>query len=362
MADSRARRPRGLVSLNGQNLQNWLSLEVNQNAFYCADTFDVRFKADAMNTPAVLAKTKPLLFEIFAGEPDGDTFTPRDLTSLILGEADELVYDPISRVFCATGRDLTAPFIDNKTIERWQDRSASDIATALATRRGLTPVVTKTDGRAGKQYLFNEYARLTDERSEWDILTWLAHENAFVVYVKGRQLYFGPPQDDPDPYQLVITPADLVTTGADQAPAKTIKLHRNLTVAKGVTVTVLSQSIKYGNVKQSFPRSARGARPGQATAPTQNYYIIRPELSADAAFKLAESTHKEISQHELKLSADFPGDVTLNVSRQIQLRGSGTDFDQMYFPDSVTFNMDFEEGFRMAIEAKNVSAENTVAV
>lgn len=365
MTDSVARQPRGLINLNGHTLPNWIDFEIEQNSFYSADTFQINFRADAVNTEALLSKTKPLLFEVFAGlPPSASAYTPQGLTSLILGEADELEYDVGQQTFCARGRDLTARFIDNKTIKRWQDQTASQIAYDLARAHGLAADVTPTQGRAGKQYILNEYARMTDERSQWDILAWLAHENGYIVFVSGKTLYFGPPIEDAQPYQLVYTKADGAASGVATFPGRSIQVRRNMTVARGVTVTVLSHTIKDGSVpvRQSFPRSPRGVQPGASAAPTQNYYVVKAGLNADQAYQLAQKTQKEISQHELRLSAQLPGDTALSIRRQIQLRGTGTDFDQLYFPDNITFRMSLESGFTMNVEAKNISAENAAAV
>lgn len=363
--DSASRQPRGFVQLNKKQVPGWIEIDVNQNSFYSADTFRVKFKADAVNTPAALLNTNPLAFELFAGLPkDPDNYTARDLTSLISGDADKIEYDPISRVFEASGRDYTARFLDNKTIERWQDKLPHEIAETLALRRGLTSVVSKTSIRAGKQYTLNEYARMTDERTEWDILAWLAHENGFVVYVTGDILYFGEPPVDDNPFLLTYTPADGVVSGSPSFNGKYLKLSRNLTVAKALTVTVYSHSMKTGQtVRQSFPRNPRGTAPGNAEAPAQNYFIIRPGLSADAAYQLAASTAKEIAQHELRVSSsDLPADVSMSVARQIQLRGTGTIFDQTYYPDKIDFHISVAKGFTMSVDAKNTSAENAAAV
>jgi hypothetical protein len=57
------------------------------------------------------------------------------------------------------------------------------------------------------------------------------------------------------------------------------------------------------------------------------------------------------------LHAEMPGDNLLTGNRSVAVRGTGTALDQDFFPDSVRRSMSFQEGYRMSLSAKNISAD-----
>ena len=62
------------------------------------------------------------------------------------------------------------------------------------------------------------------------------------------------------------------------------------------------------------------------------------------------------------LLARLPGDNLLTTRAQVQLIGTGTAWDQNYFPDTVTRHISFEEGYTMELRAKNHSTQSTVVL
>jgi phage protein D len=58
----------------------------------------------------------------------------------------------------------------------------------------------------------------------------------------------------------------------------------------------------------------------------------------------------------------IPGDNDLDTTSLIQLSGTGTAFDQVYFPDSITRRLSFDGGYEMTIEAKNHAPDSTVTL
>jgi len=58
----------------------------------------------------------------------------------------------------------------------------------------------------------------------------------------------------------------------------------------------------------------------------------------------------------------LPGDNSLTTRGMVQLVGTGTDWDQFYYPDTVTRRISFEEGYRMELRAKNHSTQSTVVI
>jgi hypothetical protein len=188
--------PRGAVRINGNLVSADIEWSVENNALSSADTFTISFIGASLppaNNVNWFSQQKDMYVEIFAGFPDDYMhYSPSDLTKLIYGQADTIDYDIAADIVTVHGRDLTRVFIDAKTTEKFQNQTSSQIATTLATRRGLTASVTATKKPAGAYYDI-EHVSLQDERTEWDILSFLAQQEGFVVYVKDQTLYFNPP-------------------------------------------------------------------------------------------------------------------------------------------------------------------------
>lgn len=351
------RQPRGIVKIGGVAIVGWLDWEVQNNAYHSADTFRVTYSVSALPTTygAVwFAAQTEAFVEIFAGFPkDPTTYSDADLQSLIYGRIDHIEFNPVANSITLTGRDLTAAFIDAKLGAQYQGLTASQIATTLATSHGLSAIVTATTALAGTMYA-RDHVQMTDERSEWDLLAWLADEEGRVCYVQGHVLYFvARPVAPPEPYQIQwqISPGGLVSANVQE-----LTLSRALQVAKGVTVLVRSWNAKMGKlIIAYYPSKPKAIAAGQAGpfGAQQVYKITRGGLDQATANKLAQKTQYEITQHEMRLTARLPGDNLLTQSAIVRMTGTGTNFDQDYYLDSVTRQMSLDEGYTMQISAKN---------
>lgn len=361
------RQPRGIVKINDEVIPGWVSVEVDNNTFYEADTFRVTFATSLLppaRNPAWLASQKEMFVEIFVGLPvDVENFSASDLTSLIYGRVDDVMFTPSAFQVELSGRDLTAAFIDTKSTEKWPNKTSSQIAQALAARHNMTASVTATTTRAGKYYDI-DHVRLTDQRSEWDLLSWLAHEEQFNVYVKGKTLHFEQKTaPSTDPYLLTWQDPNI-----DQAfptfTGKSIEFTRALNVAKGIQVVVRSwnQKAKKG-FTVSYPNKAKSTQAGKASpfGNTQIYSYTFPNLTQAEALQKAQALHKEITQHEMKLVAELPADNILSVTDIVKVVGTNTAFDQIYYPDSIRRTLS-KDGYTMTLHAKNHSPDSVVSV
>jgi phage protein D len=264
-----------------------------------------------------------------------------------------------------SGRDLTSLLIDTKTTEKWTNQTSSQIATTLATRHGLTPVVTDTTTKVGKYYEI-DHIRLTDKRSEWDLLTWLAREEQFVVFVRGQSLYFQPKPDPTQttPYVLRWTPPSS-DSASPQFNGMSVKFRRSLTLARDIIVTVHSWNMKNA---QGFSQTVHAthnkftvlAGAPQPTGDAQVFSYTIPGLSPEQALERAQKILAELTQHEMNLDARLPADNLLDVDGIVLVQGTGTAFDQAYYPDSIKRSMSKSEGYVMHIHAKNHSPESVV--
>jgi phage protein D len=355
-----ARRPRGAVKLNGAAVPGWIDIEVENNAFRAADTFRVTYSIGQLVAPYTLdwfSTQSSLSCEIFMNEDPADpaSYTPSAADSQILGQVDDIDIDLVARTIMLAGRDYTAKLIDTKTSTGYLNKTSSEIATILAGQAGLSPVVTATSTQVGTFYKDNR-ADLQQERSYWDILCELARYENFDVFVKGNELHFqAKPKDSGDRYALVWDATGTVPT----ANVTDLRLQRSLTIAQGVAVTVKSW---HGKMKKSlsasWPRTPAKTKPGQSGATTPLAYTFTiAGLTQDQAQQEAQRRYDEITRHMVKLSAEMPGDGLLDCTKIVQLRGTGSNWDQDYFPDEVHRYMSVTEGYRMTVSAKNISQE-----
>ncbi|MGR2662488.1 hypothetical protein ACUXVY_12940 [Chromobacterium haemolyticum] len=440
-----ARQIVGRFLLNGVEVP-FVSFEVDSNSFYSADTFSAELAISALPKSMGLlnwwANQTSIEVQISVGILSKQT---ADWETLIIGGVDRWSFNPARYTVSVEGRDYTAKLIDVKTSEKFANYKASDIAIELAKRHGLRPVVVPTKTLAGTIYKI-DHVQMNDERSEWDLLSYLAGVEGYQVYVKGNDLHFEPatkptPKDinqlksQLDDVNKKLNQAssksmalnnqatDLVTqsekaraagnkaqadsllnqaaalnqqAGKIQADAhadcdgtkialekqiaagmnydgtyvirwvppnqshpaqancsEDLKFERDLTLAKGVTVQVRSWT-KGKAFTVAYPQNtAKGITPGKATAKRQVYSIVRSGLTRDDAMKLAQQTHKQITDHEMRMSCSLPGDNILMPSTIVRVEGTASPFDQLYFVDSVRRSFSFDGGYSMSLTAKN---------
>ncbi len=345
------RQPRAILRINGQPIGGWVRWEVEQNDFTHPDTMHVSFALGGLPVGKGVdwfATQDNLDVEVFAGFPaDPANYTAADLTSVLLARADELNVRAAQGVLELECRDLTSILTDVKTSEKFQGLTSSQVVEQMAARYGLIPKVTPTTTRVARYYQI-EHVALQDDRPVWDLLTWLAKEEQFDCYVKGYELHFHPkvaPDANPYPLQVKIGPQGQYT-GA----FLTFDLTRELTIAKDIAVTVRSW-----NKKSKKAHVVKAVRSKSGGKHVQEYSFTIPGLTPQQAQERANQLLAEISKHEMKLAWTAPADPGLTMGHTIHISGTGTAFDQAYYPDTIERSMSADEGFTMRVTAKNHS-------
>lgn len=354
--------------VNGQAMP-FVSWETDANSHYQADTFRCVVAVSALPANFGVAwwmAQDQLDVEIFVGFPaDPVRFSASDLTSVFAGRVDDLQWDLPRGLLDLTGRDLTAVLIDTKTSEKYPNKTSSEVAQAIAAAHGLQAQVTATTAKVGKLYAI-DHVRLQDDRSEWDLLTWLAREEGFQVFVDGKTLHFQPVDAKAAPFAVKWTPAPS-DGGWPTFDGTNITLNHSLTLAKDIRVEISSWNLKTGKKVTAFAEAKRirnrvTRNAGKPVTPTQIYSRTIAGLDHEAAQKRAQQILAELSKHEMRLTIEGPADASLAITDTIQLSGTDTPFDQVYFPDSIARTFATEEGFRWHIEAKNHSVESEPTV
>jgi len=346
-----ARQPRGAVRLNGELMTGWVSFDVDNNSFYQADTFRVVFAVTALPKDKGadwFAKQTSIECEILAGFPKTpDSFNPEELKVLIFGKVDDINYNPATFEIELSGRDLTSAFIDAKTTEKFQNLTSSKIVEQIASRRGLKPVVTPTKTVVGTYYQI-DHADISEQRTEWDLLTYLAAKEQYSIFVSGKELHFSPLPSATDTPYLLKWEQPTKDHGFPIFNGKSIAFSHSLTLSKGVAVTVRSWNQKQ---KKGFTVYY----PHKPKDSDQAYSFTVPNKTHEEALQIAQTKHKEITKHEIKVMVELPGDNDLTISSVLKVEGTLTDFDQIYYVDSVTRQMSFNEGYTMAVNGKNIA-------
>lgn len=370
--DPAGRQPRGIIKISDSTVTGWIDFTVTNNSYSEADTFDVSFAATALpssNDPAWFSQQGEIFVEILAGFPsDPDSPNASELTSLIYGRVDDIEFDPVRTIVKLTGRDLTGAFIDTKLTTQYQNKKASDIIQDIAGKHGIETNVKTTDAVVGSPalakvgtYYLRDTVQLGTNNSEWDLISWLARESGLVAYVAEKTLNFVPdPRSGAEPYLIQWKQPDSAG-GPPQANVIDVSFSRAITVAKGISVTARCASFLGPTLERSYPRSPRSIKPGQSSpyGPVQNYYFnLPPGKTAEQVEAFAEAKYREITSHAMKLTASMPADGILDVSTPIRVQGTGTDWDQTYFPRSIRRRLSMEgDGYVMEIEAQNTTPE-----
>lgn len=345
----------------------WISCEVVNNNMSSADTFRVSLATSML--PAGFdvnwfSQQKDLYVNVFMGLPvDPLNYSTADLTSFILGQVDAIEYDPAEHLLELSGRDLTRVFIDTKSTQKYPNLTSSQIATQLAKAHGLTPAVTATTDKVGKFYEI-DHVVMTDERSDWDLLLYLAGVENFIVYVRGQTLYFGPKPTvgaiPANPYVIEWQP-ETPALNVAQANVQHLHFNRALTVSRGIQVVVRSWNHKQAKgFTATYPSKGGTSKIGKATpfGGGQTYVRTFPNLTQQQADQKAQSLYASIVAHEMRLHAELPGDTILDTTSIVQVTGTGTAYDQIYYPDAITRHMAWDGGFSMTLAAKNMAPES----
>jgi phage protein D len=340
-----SRKPVLRLLVNGYMLSGVIEADVISSGNFSADRFDAKIALDNTDQCGApfWASQVGIQIEILVG------FDEVNFTSLIMGVVDTVTIDPIKGLLRISGRDLSAKLIDTHIQGTFSNQTSSEIAISIAQRHGLSPNVTRTNALVGRYYQ-NEHDKISLDQfsqttTDWDLLTFLARHEGFGLSVIGNTLNFGPPVQSLAPAYL-ITPADCIG----------ITLERRLSLAGNIEVVVKSWSScqKSAFVQSVRANSQSGGMASQYGTP-QRYVYIYPNLTPDQALQFAQGKLSELTVHERTIEAFLPGDLLLAATGMLQLSETCTEFDQLYFIDSIERRISADSGFTQFVRAKNSS-------
>lgn len=336
---SGTRQPIPIVLADGAAVAGVMDAEITSGADGSADRFtlQVALGASGLTLDSWSQMTDSVL-EVLVQLED-------QAASLMTGQIDTIVADPVFGTLRIGGRDLRSRLVQAQTQESFANQSSSDIASLLAARHGLDASVTDTSMPVGRYYSA-DYTQVTLNRqaricTEWDLLLQLAEQEGFDVFVQGTTLYFQPPNGDLAPQAVLHTSWD--DTGPPTVTS--LRLNRRMVVAGNITVTVNS----WNSQTQSMV-SGTATRPGSNARPAR-YLYSRPNLASDRAQALATSKLDAITRHEVTIDAAMLGDTAIFPRGMVAVSGTNSLFDAVYSVDEVTRTISARQGFTQSVRA-----------
>jgi len=185
--------------------------------------------------------------------------------------------------------------------------------------------------------------------NEWDLLCQLGSEEGITPFVIGNTLYFNPPPVDPPVFPISFSRN---AAGELVSNVTALKLERHMTQARDIVVTIRSwNSRKKATLSATTRTKTKVSSPDPSVLPT-SYLIVIPNLTQAQCLAKAQQLALDYSQHERNLSATFPSIGFLTPQTVVRLSGTETDYDMTYYPQLVTYSIDFVNGAQTNITAK----------
>lgn len=314
-------QPQIRACIDGAPVPGVVALKIASVGYLAASRFEVAFALGAAGIGFFAALTAArVTLELGQG---GFAASP-----LLTGQIDQVRIDLVQRVALLRGRDLAALLIDAELSETFSNQTASQIATTLAQRYGLTPNVTATSVPVGQYYELdharNALGLHSRSTTAWNVLSALAQIEGFDLSVSGTVLNFGPPQVTAP---VFLTPQNFIAVCFD----------RVLALPQAVTVT------SWNSRRKAAVSEAQGSGAGTV--------VVRPNLTASQAAQAASAHLAALTRHALVLEGEMPGDTTLMPGMQLQIAQTGSSLDQSYTVASVLRRLHGHDGFVQSVRA-----------
>jgi phage protein D len=256
--------------------------------------------------------------------------------SMLQGYVDKFSFSPRSQFIKISGRDLSAKFIDTPTGKLNVNQTSSEIVQSICSAHSIACDVSPTTTRVGRFWADGHssigQSQHSSMRTDWDVIAALASLEGFDAYMRGGTLVFAPkPDKSTTPYGWFH---NIDQAGRSWGNVDNLSIERDFTVSKGVQVTVKSWNSKQNRtiIKTSPASQPSGVKSEDIVK--KNY--VKPNMTEDQAQKFADARYADLSKNEITISAHVVPDLIFSTRNIVSLFGTGTDFDQLYYPSSIT--------------------------
>ena len=330
-----ARSPLMRLMYDGAVIPGLLGADVFSSSHLSANRFRVRLSAQLVSDwmPRLMIPESRLTLEGSAVAPD----EAPAWTALIIGQADSIVLDPIRGTVEIEGRDLAGRFIEVQAGEIYANQTASEIVTSVSSKHGITADVVETGTPIGRYYQ-DQHERLTLAQqaratNEWDLLTWLAGQEGYLLAMQGDRLRFAPRDQQAVPVLL-----------SDCIALETVL---QVGLLRPIEVTVRSWGTRAGQLITETARS-------DGTGSLLSQVVARPNLSSDQAQSLAQRVLSDLRSHARAVRLVMPGEFAIQSLGMVTLSGVGEGWDGPYAVGTLDRHLDATHGFTQVIELQNL--------
>jgi phage protein D len=312
-----------------------IECDVYLSSHQSANTFSAKFALDVSGS----FDGETQIGVTIMGSNDGPS-----LTQVFTGVVDKVSVDWEARIVIIGGRDLTAGPLDQKTNEKWLNKQPIDIITDLAGRSGLGVQFsgTATD-RAGLKYN-QDYNRISELDSHWNVIVRLAKELGCIAYVQGSTVIVAPWNAGSGGVYPIFYQGPTPARPA-QGTCLSLRTGTDLQLSKGVTVNVKSWQQKEGQSIESTHSWGGGGG--------IQHDLKHANLTKQQADEIAKGRLGEIISHQRTIDAVIPGDITINAQMLLSLSGTGSSADQTYVISDIRHNWAWSTGFKTSLRGRN---------
>jgi hypothetical protein len=294
----------------------------------------------------------PMEIEFGVGDP-ANGFDGMTWQQMMAGVVDKIVVDTTKGTVTCHGRDNVSLLIDKYTLNAFPDWTVKQICDKLISDVGLVPDVEGGDTGAFASELYRRDAKSITSggqfnhlMSYWDIICLLALRANCFVYLDLDTLHVRPDDFDPGIWEVTMDPPDDKPPVVILNPSNTTKIvfERDLNIARNTSVIVRSWDAQgkgayIGTDKQSKDKGLKSHTIQHIQAGIQ---------SNEDADNRAEVIYNEAIRHEKKIHWSEPGDLLLTVLQRVSVVPSGaTEWNQLYYLESIDRTMDWKTGFTM---------------
>ena len=345
MSASVVRRPRVRLIINGTPVSGCRSAEIVSRRGSQAASFRVQasFNEIARTLGQGWIDQETLNVEIdFGFLPLGATEGDLDWTPMITGGVDRAGLDQVSGLVSIEGRDHAARLIDMPLQDAYLNHTSSELATTLAGACGLSADVDATSGLVGQYYQIQHtkaaFGAFSRHANGWDLLAELASLEGYDLWVDGTILHFKQAADQGSDTFDITYVAPEAGSASPTLSISDLIMERMVGLSGPIQVTVASwNSRQRRQVNSVFPTSA------DATA--KQFLVLKPNLLADQADVLAQTTYSQLRAHQRVIRGVMAGELELTTRNRARLVGTGTGWDGTYTLDQIERQMSLEKGF-----------------
>ena len=345
MSGSVVRRPRVRLIINGTPVNGCRSAEIVSRRGSQAASFRVlaSFNEIARTLGQDWIDQESLDVEIdFGFLPAGAAEDDLDWTPMITGGVDRVGLDQVSGLVSIEGRDHAARLIDMPLQEAYLNHTSSELATTLAAACGLSADVDSTSGLVGQYYQIQHtkaaFGAFSRHANGWDLLAELASLEGYDLWVDNTTLHFKQAADQDSGTFDITYVAPEAGSASPTLSISDLTMERMVGLSGPIQVTVASwNSRQRRQVNSVFPTGA------DATA--KQFLVLKPNLLADQADVLAQTTYSQLRAHQRVIRGVMAGELELTTRNRARLVGTGTGWDGTYTLDQIERQMSLDKGF-----------------